>query len=87
MVSFEKNGIVAMARKRNWSDTDILRLVVQGTRGDKRREIIVEWAGALGLTPNDALQLARRASLIPTSAPPREIGKGKPQRKTQGKTS
>lgn len=88
MVSSERRSAVRAAREIGWTDADILRSVITRVYGaNRRRELIVEWAEALGLQPSDALQIARNANLIPTTAPPRGSGKEKPPRKIQGKTS
>lgn len=71
-----------------WTDAEILRSVTRNVYGaNRRKEIIVEWSEALGLQSSDALRIARTANLIPTAAPPRGPVKGKPPRKTPGKTS
>lgn len=77
-----------MARKKGWTDAEILRAILQNVFGaNRRRELVVEWAEALGLESNEALRVARAANLLPTSAPPRAGGKEKLPRKTPEKTS
>lgn len=76
------------AREIGWTDAEILRSVTRNVYGaNRRKEIIVAWSEALGLQSSDALQIARGANLIPTTAPPRGPVKGKPPRKTPGRTS
>ena len=88
MTSFQKSAAVSLARKKGWTDEEILRSVLQNVYGaPRRREVVVEWAAALNLEPSEALRKARVANLLPTSAPPRASGKEKPPRKTPGKTS
>ena len=88
MTSFAKSATVAMARKRGWTDAEILRqLVIRVYGTEAKKQLIVEWAEALGLTPSDALQLARRANLISTPSLPRGSGQDKPPRKTPGSNS
>ena len=63
---------VRMARKFGLSDPEILiGLLVNVGPPNHRREIVVEWGKAVGLDSKTALQQAHRASLIPTSHPPR----------------
>jgi hypothetical protein len=88
MTSFAKSATVAMARKRGWTDEEILKHLVMRVYGtEAKKQLIVEWAEALGRTPSDALQLARRANLISTASMPRGSGPEKPQRKTPGSNS
>ena len=83
MTSFAKSATVAMARKRGWTDEEILKHLVMRVYGtEAKKRLIVEWAEALGRTPSDALRLARRANLISTSSLPRESARDKPPRKT-----
>jgi hypothetical protein len=83
MTSFAKSATVAMARKRGWTDEEILKQLVLRVYGtEAKKQLIVEWAEALGMTPIDALQLARRANLISTSSLPRASASEKPRRKT-----
>jgi hypothetical protein len=83
MTSFAKSATVAMARKRGWTDEEILKHLVMRVYGSgAKKQLIVDWAEALGRTPSEALQLARRANLISTSSLPRGSGPGKPLRKT-----
>jgi hypothetical protein len=80
-----KLAMIAMARKANWSDAQILTEVLANEYGpEHRRELVVEWGEYLGLSASDALKLAQSVNLIPTSAPPRSLSRSKeekPQRK------
>lgn len=83
MTQIQKKAAVAMARKRGWTDTEILKAVLKNVYGaNRRRELVVEWAEALGLETSEALQAAHAGNLLPTSAPPRESAKEKPRRKS-----
>lgn len=78
----ERQLLVEMARNRGFSNEDILKEIVTGTGGDERRQIIVDWAKALGIASSEALQLARSAGLIPSTHPPRAAVAGSPLHKT-----
>lgn len=67
----DRKRLVELARNRGFSNEEILRKIIMGSGGDERRQRIVEWAEALGILPSEALQLARAASLIPSTHPPR----------------
>lgn len=71
MSESERIRLVQLARMRGFSDVEILKDILQGTGGDERRKIIVEWSAALGLSDREALQLAKSANLIPSTHPPR----------------
>jgi hypothetical protein len=71
MSAKDRERYVEMARRRGINDAEILKLICEGTGGDERRQIIVDWASALGKTATEALQLARFANLIPSTHPPR----------------
>jgi hypothetical protein len=63
--STDKVAVVRQARNVGMSDQEILSALVANEFGKRTREkIIREWAPALGLTADEALQLARRASLV-----------------------
>ena len=72
---------IAMAREAGWSNGEILVTALANVAGpDRRREIVVEWGGYLGLTASDALKLAQSVHLIPTSAPPRSLSRSKKEK-------
>jgi len=71
--------LVERARSKGMSDLEILKDLAEGTGGDERRQIIVDWAEALGMSASDALRAASDAGLIPTPHPPKSV-KGKPRR-------
>lgn len=76
---------IAMARKLGWSDGEILRTALANVyEPTPRRKMVVEWGEYLGLEASDALRLAQREHLIPTSARPgsSRSKKEKPQQKT-----
>jgi hypothetical protein len=71
--------LVEMARSRGFSDTQILKDILEGELGgNHRRELIVKWSAALGISASEALQLARSASLISSTHPPRAAVAGMP---------
>ena len=69
------------------SDAEILHAVLQGVYGNRRRELVVEWGEALGLTASEALRLAYSAGLLPSAHPPRKQGRETPPDKDPGNTS
>lgn len=66
----ERQIYIEMARRRNMSDVDILRVVLRGYSGNKRRELVIEWGKDLGYDSTGALQLAHRRGLIPSASHP-----------------
>ena len=76
--------LVERARSKGLTDLEILKDLVEGTGGDERRQIISDWAEALGMSPSDALRVSRDAGLIPSVHPPQTRG-GKPRRTKQEK--
>jgi len=77
--------LVLLARSKGMADREIPKDLVEGTGGEERRRIIVEWADALGLSASDALRVSRDAGLIPSAHPPRRR-KGKPRQKAPENT-
>ena len=63
--STDRAYIVRLAREKGLTDAEILTSLVQNEFGDKtRRKIIREWATHLGLSEEEALQLAKGTGLI-----------------------
>jgi hypothetical protein len=87
MTTQSKQRLIEMARKRGMTDADILREVLGGVYGGRRRELVVEWGEALGLSASDALRLAYSVGLLPSVHPPRTPGRGTPPEKGPGSTS
>jgi hypothetical protein len=75
-----KAWLVERARSKEMTDVEILKDLVEGTGGDERRQIISDWAEALGMSVSGALRVSRDAGLIPSSHPPR-TRPGTPPRK------
>jgi hypothetical protein len=72
MSSANKLRLIGAAREAGFSDEDILREILRGVYGGKkRRKMVVEWGELLGRTPSDALRIAHAAGLIPSAHPPR----------------
>jgi hypothetical protein len=87
MTTQSKQRLIEMARKRGMADAEILREVLGGVYGSRRRELVVEWGEALGLTASDALRLAYSVGLLPSVHPPRKPGRETPPDKGPGSTS
>jgi hypothetical protein len=63
--STDKVAIVRQARQTGMSDGEILAALVANEYGNRAREkIIREWAPALAMTVNEALEFARRTGLV-----------------------
>ena len=76
MTTQSKRMAIASAREAGFSDAEILKEVMGGVYGsNKRRELVVEWGGLLGLEASEALRVAHAAGLIPSVHPPRKGGK------------
>ena|SRR5271167_479282 len=71
---------VKVGRAFGWSDLKILKTVARNTGGDERREIVVLWGDAIGLTAKMALRKARAAGELPSTHPPRSLREGTLQR-------
>lgn len=87
MTAGSKQRLAEQARRRGMSDTEILRVVLQGVYGKSRREVAVEWGELLGLSAIDALRLAYSAGLLPSAHPPKKERSEKPPDKDPGNTS
>ena len=71
-----KRMAIASAREAGFSDDEILKEILGNVYGsNKRRELVVEWGGLLGLEPSEALRVAHAAGLIASVHPPRKSGK------------
>jgi hypothetical protein len=76
MTTQSKQLAIAAAREAGFSDAEILKEVLRRVYGsNKRRELVVEWGGFLGLEPSEALRVAHATGLIASVRPPRKIGK------------
>jgi hypothetical protein len=62
--SSDRVAIVREARKSGLSDEQILLALCRSESSRRRREIVREWAAPLGLTEQEALDLAKRLALI-----------------------
>jgi hypothetical protein len=82
-----KQRLIETARRRGMSDAEILRVVLQGEYGNRRRELVVEWGELLGLSTTDALRLAYSAGLLPSAHPPKKLERERPPDKDPGSTS
>jgi len=72
----ERLRLIKAAREFGFSDAEILAEVLRGEYGaTHRRSLIVEWGGLLGMEVSAALRLAQSIGLIPTSHPPKKIGR------------
>jgi hypothetical protein len=76
MTTQSKRMAIASAREAGFSDAEILREVLANVYGStKRRELVVEWGGLLGLEASEALRVVHAAGLIPSAHPQRKGGK------------
>jgi hypothetical protein len=87
MTTQTKRRLIEQARRRGMTDTEILHTVLGGEFGSRRRELVVEWGGLLGLSPTDALRLAYSAGLLPSAHPPKKQERERPPDKDPGNTS
>jgi hypothetical protein len=87
MTTQGKQRLVEMARKRGMTDADILREVLSGVYGSRRRELVVEWGVELGLSSSDALRLAYSVGLLPSVHSPRKPGRETPPDRDPESTS
>ena len=69
----DRKSAIAMAREGGMMDTEILKKALHGEGGDERRRLVIEWGEALGYEATDALRLAHKAGLIPSSHPPKTM--------------
>lgn len=69
----DRQRLVELARKRGFSDLEILTEALRNAYGgNARRRIVVEWGEALGMSSTDALRLAFSGGLIPSVHEPRD---------------
>lgn len=58
--------MIRVAREKGLSNVDILKALVANEYGtERKKEIIRAWAESLGLENEEALEVARKAALIP----------------------
>ena len=71
--SKEKKAAIEMALEGGMEPADVFRAITANVFGSTaRRKLIVAWGKRMNLDSNEALRIAQRAGLIPSSHPPRE---------------
>ena len=64
--SDDKTAIVRQARAQGFTNAEILKHLTTNVYGVvEKKRIIAEWALALDLTNDEAIETARRAAIIP----------------------
>ncbi|PYU24118.1 MAG: hypothetical protein DMG30_09570 [Acidobacteria bacterium] len=69
--SDDRKFIVSALREKGLSTCDILRRLLEGEYGIvHRKELLLEWADALGMEPTEILREAVRCGLLPNARMP-----------------
>jgi len=69
--SSDRKRIVALARAAGKSDEEIMKAILRGEYGVKhRKQLLLDWADALGKGPNEILREAVRFGLLPDDRMP-----------------
>ena len=62
--SDDKKGIVKLAREKGMTDGQILSAACANETATRRREIVKQWAESLGLTEEEAIDVAKREAIL-----------------------
>jgi hypothetical protein len=83
----EKRAAVEAALAGGMTSAEIFRAVLQNVYGvNKRKNLVIEWGGRMGLDASESLRIAQGANLIRSVRKPAGAPEGKPPRKTPGKS-
>lgn len=63
--SSDKKRLVRLARENGRSDCEIMKVLLRGEYGVlHRKKILLDWAGAFGMQPNEILRAAVECGLL-----------------------
>lgn len=88
MSKSEKKGAIEAALASGMEPCELFAAVVEEFDGiGERRGLVVHWGRMMRIAPSDAFRIAHGESLIPESRQSGASFRGKPRRKSAGKTS